>query len=532
MLTAAAATEDLVDGLGLGADDYLPKPFDFPVLVARIGALFRRAQPAIPPVLCCGDLVVDTARRMAWRAGRPLDLAPKEFGVLELLLAAGGRTVSAEELLERVWDENADPFTAAVKITVSRLRAKLGEPPLIDTRAKVRVPDRGAAMSPGCALTVGTASQAAAADRAAAPDPVVRRAVPGLRGRPASRHLRPGRPGLRRPDRGQRPVRPRAVGASDGRSASSVHGHGGERPILHELLTRSEMALAVMAVLSVALGWLVAGRALRPVRTITAAARQISVTSLSDRLALRGPDDELKELGDTFDGLLARLEASFRAQRQFIANASHELRTPLARQRVISQVALADPGATVESLRTAHERVLAAGAEQQQLIDALLTLATGAGRPARAGALRPGRGDRPGPRVPPGRGAERNLTLHAALGPAPAVGSPRLAERLVANLVDNALRHNVPGGRVEVSTGTRDCRAVVSVANTGPADPAGRGRPALPAVPAARRGAHEPRRRLRPWPVDRPGHRRGARRQHHRPAPTGGRAGDRGRVPS
>ena len=133
MLTAAAATEDLVDGLGLGADDYLPKPFDFPVLVARIGALFRRAQPAIPPVLCCGDVVVDTARRMAWRAGRPLDLAPKEFGVLELLLAAGGRTVSAEELLERAWDEYADPFTAAVKITVSRLRAKLGEPPLIDT---------------------------------------------------------------------------------------------------------------------------------------------------------------------------------------------------------------------------------------------------------------------------------------------------------------------------------------------------------------------------------------------------------------
>jgi DNA-binding response OmpR family regulator len=133
MLTAAAAAGDQVDGLGLGADDYLPKPFDFPVLVARIGALFRRAQPAIPPVLRCGDLAVDTGQRRAWRAGRPLDLAPKEFGVLELLLAAGGRAVSAEELLERVWDENADPFTAAVKLTVSRLRAKLGEPPLIST---------------------------------------------------------------------------------------------------------------------------------------------------------------------------------------------------------------------------------------------------------------------------------------------------------------------------------------------------------------------------------------------------------------
>jgi len=136
MLTAAAETADLVDGLGLGADDYMGKPFDFAELVARIGALFRRAQPAIPPVLRRGDLVVDTARRFAWRAGRPLDLAPKEFGVLEVLLAAEGRAVSAEELLDRVWDENADPFTAAVKITVSRLRAKLGDPPLIETVAR------------------------------------------------------------------------------------------------------------------------------------------------------------------------------------------------------------------------------------------------------------------------------------------------------------------------------------------------------------------------------------------------------------
>jgi DNA-binding response OmpR family regulator len=136
MLTAAAATEDLVDGLSLGADDYLAKPFDFPVLVARISALVRRAQPAIPPVLRHGDLVLDAAQRSAWRAGRPIDLAPKEFAVLELLLAAQGRVVSAEELLERVWDENADPFTAAVKITVSRVRAKLGEPPLIDTVLK------------------------------------------------------------------------------------------------------------------------------------------------------------------------------------------------------------------------------------------------------------------------------------------------------------------------------------------------------------------------------------------------------------
>jgi DNA-binding response OmpR family regulator len=133
MLTAAAAMQDQVDGLTLGADDYLSKPFDFPVLTARIGALMRRAQPAIPPVLRHEDLVVDTARRRAFRGERLLDLAPKEFGVLELLLAAQGRTVSAEELLERVWDEFADPFTNAVKITISRLRRKLSDPPVIQT---------------------------------------------------------------------------------------------------------------------------------------------------------------------------------------------------------------------------------------------------------------------------------------------------------------------------------------------------------------------------------------------------------------
>ncbi|HEV3055077.1 MAG TPA: response regulator transcription factor [Solirubrobacteraceae bacterium] len=136
MLTGAAQTDDLVDGLGLGADDYLTKPFPFAVLVARIAALARRAQPSIPPVLQSGDVVLDTATRSAQRAGRPLALRPKEFGVLELLLAAQGRVVSAEELLERVWDEAADPFTGAVKVTISRLRTKLGDPPVIHTVAR------------------------------------------------------------------------------------------------------------------------------------------------------------------------------------------------------------------------------------------------------------------------------------------------------------------------------------------------------------------------------------------------------------
>src|ERR1700733_15436265 len=136
MLTAAGSVEDRVDGLGIGADDYLPKPFAFAELVARIRALLRRAQPVLPPVLVSGDLELDPSRRQASRGSRQLDLGPKEFGVLELLLSAQGRVVSAEEILERVWDEMADPFTSAVKVTMSRLRRKLGDPPVIETVAQ------------------------------------------------------------------------------------------------------------------------------------------------------------------------------------------------------------------------------------------------------------------------------------------------------------------------------------------------------------------------------------------------------------
>ncbi|MFI7409579.1 response regulator transcription factor [Streptomyces sp. NPDC049627] len=133
MLTASSTIADRVEGLSLGADDYLPKPFAYAELVARIRALGRRSQPAVPPVLVHGDLRLDPARRIATRASRRLALTPKELAVLEYLLAAQGRVVSAEELLERVWDEAADPFTTTVKATINRLRPKLGDPPLIET---------------------------------------------------------------------------------------------------------------------------------------------------------------------------------------------------------------------------------------------------------------------------------------------------------------------------------------------------------------------------------------------------------------
>jgi DNA-binding response OmpR family regulator len=133
MLTASSSVSDRVDGLSLGADDYLAKPFAFPELVARVRALGRRATPAAPPLLTAGDVELDPAKRIVRRASGPIDLTRKEFGVLEVLLSASGSVVSSEELLERVWDENADPFTTTVRVTVMTLRKKLGEPGIIET---------------------------------------------------------------------------------------------------------------------------------------------------------------------------------------------------------------------------------------------------------------------------------------------------------------------------------------------------------------------------------------------------------------
>jgi signal transduction histidine kinase len=237
---------------------------------------------------------------------------------------------------------------------------------------------------------------------------------------------------------------------------------------LHQLLVQSAIALGVMTVFAIWLGWLVAGRVLRPLQTMTATVRTMSAANLRERLAMTGPADELKDLGDTFDGLLDRLESSFEAQRQFVANASHELRTPLARQRTIGEVALRDPQPTIESLRSSQERMLAAGEQQEQLIDALLTLARGERsldrrEPVDLAAVA---GEVLSARRPDAE--RRGLQVDASLGPATISGDANLVERLLANLVDNAVRHNSAGGRVEVVTGIREGRAVLFVANTGP----------------------------------------------------------------
>jgi signal transduction histidine kinase len=239
----------------------------------------------------------------------------------------------------------------------------------------------------------------------------------------------------------------------------------------HQLLVNSGIALAIVAVLALLAGWLVAGRMLRPVRTITRTARRISSANLHERLALDGPDDELKELGDTLDDLFGRLDAAFDAQRHFVANASHELRTPLTAERTLLQVALDDPDTTIAAWRSTAEEVLASNDEQARLIEALLTLASSESglnehEPVDlatvVGAtlvnLQP-EADR------------RGIQIFDEVSKAPLDGDPLLVERLVANVLANAVLHNVIDGRVEVTTRVQEDKAVLSVTNTGPVIP-------------------------------------------------------------
>jgi signal transduction histidine kinase len=243
-----------------------------------------------------------------------------------------------------------------------------------------------------------------------------------------------------------------------------------QHALLREFVVQSGIALAIMLVVSLALGWLVAGRVLRPLRTMTTTVQRISARNVHERLDFAGPRDELKDLADTVDGLLGRLDAALDAQKRFVANAAHELRTPLTLERALLEETLTDRRPTVEAFRATLERILTISHQQGRLLESLLTLATSErgldGRvPVDLAALteqvlaaRP-EASAGGPRLDP------------RITPAATAGDPALVERLVANLVDNAVRYNVPGGSVEVATGSRDGQAMISVSNTGPVVP-------------------------------------------------------------
>ena len=241
---------------------------------------------------------------------------------------------------------------------------------------------------------------------------------------------------------------------------------------VHQLLLYSLIGLAVIGLVSGLVGWLVAGRALRPVHAITSAARKASEENLGERLDLRGPHDELRELGEVFDGMLARLDAAFASQRRFVANASHELRTPLTVMRTAIDVTLAKEERTVAQLEDMAAEVRAAVDRAEALIEALLTLARSdrgvlTREDTDLAVLAEDALDAAAPMI-----RARSLRLETALGHAPASGDGVLLDRMVANLVDNAVRHNLAGGWIQVATGVRGNAAYLDVANGGPVLPA------------------------------------------------------------
>jgi signal transduction histidine kinase len=250
-------------------------------------------------------------------------------------------------------------------------------------------------------------------------------------------------------------------------------GSGADHDVrLNQVVAGSAIGLAIMVVISILLGWIVAGRFLRPLRTITATARDISASNLHRRLGRTGRNDEFTQLASTLDDLFERLEAAFASQRRFVANASHELRTPLTAERTLIQVALADPDVSMETLRSACQEVLALGEAQERLIESLLTLASSEQGVETRESFDLAAIARTAVLARRDEAQRRDIKVETTLAAASATGDPRLVESLVANLLDNALRHNVPGGRVEIKTSMAAERARITVRNTGTVIPA------------------------------------------------------------
>jgi signal transduction histidine kinase len=312
--------------------------------------------------------------------------------------------------------------------------------------------------------------QAARHAGAAQPGPLPTQATPPALSRKTRLAAAPGQATIVGFPRRLPPAIQRLLGTTEGQRALGEVVFTQRVADLHQLVIESAIALALMAILSTALGWVVAGRVLRPLRTMTTTTQEISEENLNRRLAMSGPPDELRQLADTIDGLLGRLEGAFDAQRRFVANASHELRTPLTAVRALLEMVLSDPHATVGTFRATCEQVLEESEQEEQLIDALLTLAQGqrgidhAETFDLAAVVREVMDSREGVATASG------LTVSHSLEPAMMSGDARLVARLASNLVDNAIGHNVPGGRVSVRVQPGDT-ATLTVMNTGPTVP-------------------------------------------------------------
>lgn len=454
MLTAADRLDDKASGFGLGADDYLTKPFDLRELVLRLRALERRRAHVRPPIREIAGLRVDPFRREVYRDGRYVALTRKQFAVLDVLTAAEGGVVSAEELLERAWDENADPFTNAVRITVSALRKRLGEPWLIATVPGV-----------GYRIDVGPATR--------------------IRRIPRIRRIR--RTGVNRP-RGMS-VRLKLTLSYAGflmlagalllavvwvfllryvppEASMTMSGFvPGRDDLVRAFVPAAALALAALLVFGLLGGWVLAGRMLAPLTRITATTRKAAAGSLSARIELEGPNDEFRELADAFDGMLARLEAHVAEQQRFAANASHELRTPLAITQTLLDVARKDPGRDPAEL---FDRLHAVNVRAIDLTEALLMLSR-----SDRGSFTPEPVD---VSLVAEQAAETLLPLAEKQGVviettgdvATASGSPALLLQMTTNLVHNAVVHNLPEhGVVRIHTARTAEGVVLTVENTG-----------------------------------------------------------------
>lgn len=254
--------------------------------------------------------------------------------------------------------------------------------------------------------------------------------------------------------------------------------------LMHGMLRWSLTALVMVSVLACGAGWLLAGRALRPLQEVTATARRVAGRSLHERIALHGPDDEIKELADTFDAMLERLDRAFDSQHRFVANASHELRTPLTINRTLIEVALEDP-ATPDSTRRLGETLLAVNQRQERLIDGLLVLAGSDQQLQTHERVDLADIARRALRTAQPTAQSAGIVLRISLDPCAVRGDPALLERLIGNLLDNAIRYNVEAGWVDLSVSVRDGLALLSVQNSGPA-----------VGPAEVEGLFEPFRRL------------------------------------
>jgi len=267
------------------------------------------------------------------------------------------------------------------------------------------------------------------------------------------------------------PVPIRECGQAFSAVGAEIAAHQQRDQTLAHLLEYSLIALGAMTVVSGGLGWLMAGRVLRPVSSITAAARRASDRHLGERLALTGPKDELKELADTFDEMLERLDAAFALQRRFVADASHELRTPLTVMRTAIEVTMAKPARTPEQLEAMAAKVARSAAQAEALIEALLTLAASEQAPASPELVDLATAAEDAVDSAAARAGQLGLRIDTDLAAAPACGNRLLVERMVGNLVDNAVRHNIRGGWISIRTGTGDHQARFEIANSGPVIP-------------------------------------------------------------